>query len=197
MTGAAAGRLIHRGILAMLIGAALTFSMLPIVWMATTSVKSPGEFVSREPTLIPEQFTTMHYERLWAEGFPRRLTNSLIVTFGATAISLVVGFCAAYSLTRFEFPARLDALFLLWVLLIKMVPTVEDDFLHLAATKFGCRVDTVRPHLIDLISQGHFTRTNGRPPVIKYAGDVEEETFEQEHGLPEQDPQLRLVTEYE
>ena len=124
MTGAAAGRLIHRGILAMLIGAALTFSMLPIVWMATTSVKSPGEFVSREPTLIPEQFTTMHYERLWAEGFPRRLTNSLIVTFGATAISLVVGFCAAYSLTRFEFPARLDALFLLWVLLIKMVPPI-------------------------------------------------------------------------
>ena len=80
-------------------------------------------------------------------------------------------------------------------LLIKVVPTVEDDFLHLAATKFGCRPDTIRPYLIDLIDKGYFVRTNGRPPVLKYAKDVVEETFEEEQGLPEHDPQLRLVTE--
>jgi ABC-type maltose transport system permease subunit len=124
MTKAKVIRLLRRASLAVLIALALTFSMLPIVWMATTSVKSPGEFVSRQPTLIPQEFTTVHYERLWAEGFPRRLLNSLAVTVGATTISLVVGFCAAYSLTRFHFPARLDALFLLWVLLIKMVPPI-------------------------------------------------------------------------
>jgi multiple sugar transport system permease protein len=110
--------------LTVLIILALTFSLLPIVWMAGTSFKSPGEFTTRQPTLLPRSPTTQHYERLWAEGFPRRLENSLVVTTGATLISLLVGFCAAYSLTRFRFPARLDVLFLFWVLLIKMIPPI-------------------------------------------------------------------------
>ena len=80
-------------------------------------------------------------------------------------------------------------------LLINVVPTVEDDFLHYAATKFGCRVDTIRPFLIDLIDQGYFTKTNGRPPVIKYAKDIREESYEEEKGLSEEDAQLQLVTE--
>lgn len=79
-------------------------------------------------------------------------------------------------------------------LLIKLVPTVEDDFLHLAATKFGCRVDTIRPFVISLIDQGHFIRTNGRPPVLKHA-DKQEETYEEAHGMGQDDPQLRLVTQ--
>jgi multiple sugar transport system permease protein len=117
-------RSLRRATLALAIGLALTFSLLPIVWMVGTSFKSPGEFTSRQPTLLPREFTTMHYQLLWAEGFPRRLQNSLIVTVGATLISLVVAFGAAYSLTRFRFPARLDVLFLFWVLLIKMVPPI-------------------------------------------------------------------------
>lgn len=80
-------------------------------------------------------------------------------------------------------------------LLIKLVPTVEDDFMHLAATKFGCRVDTIRPFVVSLIDKGYFTRTNGRPPVLKHA-DREEETYEEGKGLPSaQDAQLRLVTD--
>jgi hypothetical protein len=35
-----------------------------------------------------------------------------------------VAFGAAYSLTRFQFPARLDLLFLFWVLMIKMIPPI-------------------------------------------------------------------------
>lgn len=117
-------RWLRRGALAAAMALALTFSLLPIVWMVGTSFKSPGEFSSRQPTLLPREFTTMHYELLWAEGFPRRLQNSLFVTVGATLISLVVAFGASYSLTRFRFPARLDVLFLFWVLLIKMVPPI-------------------------------------------------------------------------
>lgn len=117
-------RLLHHAGLAVLIALALGFAGLPILWMISTSFKSPGEFVARAPTLLPREFTTEHYQRLWAEGFPQRFVNSLIVTLGATAISLVAGFGAAYSLARFRFPARLDALFLVWVLLIKMIPPI-------------------------------------------------------------------------
>jgi len=124
MSAPTAWRWLRRAALAAATGLALTFSLLPIVWMVGTSFKSPGEFTTREPTLLPREFTTMHYQLLSAEGFPRRLQNSLIVTVGATLISLVVAFGAAYSLTRFRFPARLDVLFLFWVLLIKMVPPI-------------------------------------------------------------------------
>jgi multiple sugar transport system permease protein len=124
MSAPTAWRWLRRGVLAAAMALALTFSLLPIVWMAGTSFKSPGEFTARQPTLLPREFTTMHYELLWAEGFPRRLQNSLIVTVGATLISLTVAFGASYALTRFRFPARLDVLFLFWVLLIKMVPPI-------------------------------------------------------------------------
>jgi multiple sugar transport system permease protein len=117
-------RWLRRSLLAVLMALALTFSLLPIIWMAGTSFKSPGEFTSRQPTILPREFTTIHYHQLWAEGFPRRLQNTLFVTVGATAISLVVAFGAAYSLTRFRFPARLDVVFLFWVLLIKMIPPI-------------------------------------------------------------------------
>jgi multiple sugar transport system permease protein len=124
MTAPKAWRWLRRSALSAAMALALTFSLLPIVWMVGTSFKSPGEFTSRQPTLLPREFTTMHYELLWAEGFPRRLQNSLVVTVGATLISLVVAFGASYALTRFRFPARLDVLFLFWVLLIKMVPPI-------------------------------------------------------------------------
>lgn len=124
MSAPTLARWLRRGGLALLMALALTFSLLPILWMAGTSFKSPGEFTSREPTLLPREFTLMHYEALWAEGFPRRLQNTLVVTVGATLISLLVAFCASYSLTRFRFPAKLDVLFLFWVLLIKMVPPI-------------------------------------------------------------------------
>lgn len=119
-----AARWLRRAGLAVLVALALTFAALPIFWMITTSVKSPGEFVARAPTLLPREFTTEHYQRLWADGFLRHFSNSLIVALGATAISLVAGFGAAYSLVRFSFPARLDKLFLIWVLLIKMIPPI-------------------------------------------------------------------------
>jgi multiple sugar transport system permease protein len=124
MTAARTVRTLRRALVGVAVALAIVFSLLPIVWMAGTSFKSPGEFTSRQPTLIPREATLMHYELLWAEGFPRRLQNTLFVTVGATLISLVVAFGAAYSLTRFRFPAKLDVVFLFWVLLIKMIPPI-------------------------------------------------------------------------
>lgn len=104
--------------------AALVWALLPIVWMAATSLKPPGEFVSRSVSLFPNELTFQHYRDLWEAGFPRRLLNTVIVASGSVALSLVSGFMAAYALARFRFPARLDVLFLLWILVVKMVPPI-------------------------------------------------------------------------
>jgi len=102
----------------------ITSTLLPIYWMATTSVKPPGEYVSKEPTLIPKHLTFEHYENMWKHGFFRHLRNTVTVAIGSTLLSLAVGFLAAYALVRFRLPARLDILFMFWVLIVKMLPPV-------------------------------------------------------------------------
>jgi len=99
-------------------------ALLPILWMVSTSVKPPGEYVSTSAQLWPSTVTLEHYRELFAEGFLRRMANSLYVTAGSTLLALLAGFPAAYALARFGFPARLDLAFLLLVLVVKMMPPI-------------------------------------------------------------------------
>jgi multiple sugar transport system permease protein len=52
------------------------------------------------------------------------LANSLLVGFGTTLLALVLAFPAAYALVRLRFPARLDVLFLMLVLALKLMPPI-------------------------------------------------------------------------
>ncbi|WJV67728.1 carbohydrate ABC transporter permease [Pectobacteriaceae bacterium CE70] len=103
---------------------AMLFFTLPIIWMAAAAFKSTAEFSSRHSPFWPQHWTLTHITTLLANGFVDRLINTLLVAGGATALSLLVGFMAAYTLARHRFPARLDTLFLLLVLLIKMMPPI-------------------------------------------------------------------------
>jgi len=117
-------RKLSRAVFYGLVGLVLLITLFPIYWMITTSLKPPGEYVSRHPTLIPLRPTLEHYRELWAHGFLLHWRNTTVVALSATLISLVAGFLAAYALVRFRFPAKFDQLFLLWVLLIKMIPPI-------------------------------------------------------------------------
>lgn len=71
-------------------------------------------------------------------------------------------------------------------LLLEVCPTTEDDFLHMASGHFGVSIPTVKPYFIDAMSGGDFERTSARPPIIMFKHEVEvEQTWEQEHNLPE------------
>jgi len=96
--------------------------MWPILWMVTTSFKPAGEYVSTSIDVLPVAPTLVHYWTLFEADIWGKVANSLIVTLGATALSLLVGIPAAYALVRLRLPARLDAAFLLFVLLIKLAP---------------------------------------------------------------------------
>lgn len=82
-------------------------------------------------------------------------------------------------------------------LLLDVAPMVYEDFIHLAQAKFGCGAESIRPHLVDLLLRGDFIKTGTRPSVIKFANDVEEESYQDEqiitgsHGSTT--PQLSLV----
>lgn len=104
--------------------ACIAFFIMPVLWMAATAFKDPGEYVSTTPNFFPSTFTLMHFQSLLADGFLERLSNTLIVAFGATILSILLGFSAAYALVRYQFPARLDIAFLLLVLIVKLMPPI-------------------------------------------------------------------------
>lgn len=71
-------------------------------------------------------------------------------------------------------------------LLLEVAPVTEDEFLHMAAGRFGVSIPTIKPYYIDALARGNFTKTRGNPPIVKYKFEPEEEqSWESEHGLPE------------
>lgn len=99
--------------------------LLPIVWMAATSLRPPIEYISPSISLWPSSATLEHYRALMADDVAGKALNSIIVALGATSLSLAAGFPAAYALVRLRFPARLDMAFLVFVLLVKLTPPIS------------------------------------------------------------------------
>jgi len=99
--------------------------LVPIVWMITTSVRPPLDYVSKSISLIPTQFTLDHYRELIGGDLFGKACNSLIVAAGTTILAMGAAFPAAYALVRFRFPARLDLVFLMFVLLVKLTPPIS------------------------------------------------------------------------
>jgi len=103
--------------------AAVAFA-LPLVWMLATSVKPVGEYMANPAELLPREPTLAHYAASGEARVWRAALNSLVVTAGATLLALLAAFPAAYALARLRFPRRLDAAFLVFVLLVKLTPPI-------------------------------------------------------------------------
>jgi multiple sugar transport system permease protein len=93
--------------------------------------------------LWPSTPTFEHFLAVWQSGMAQSVVNSLWVALGATVLALA--FPAAYALARLAFPARLDLLFLLLVLALKLMPPITvavplfslAKWLHLLDSLFG------------------------------------------------------------
>lgn len=95
--------------------------LAPVVWIALSSFKTQAELAQRPPSLLPDSFAPTNYsEALDTFDFGVYLTNSVIVTVAATALTLVINTMAAYGLAKYNFRGR-NALFLLTLATI-MIP---------------------------------------------------------------------------
>ncbi len=99
--------------------------LVPIIWMITTSIRPPLDYVSNSISLIPTQVTLDHYRELIQGDLFGKAYNSFVVAIGTTILALAMAFPAAYALVRFRFPARLDLVFLMFVLLVKLTPPIS------------------------------------------------------------------------
>jgi N,N'-diacetylchitobiose transport system permease protein len=93
----------------------------PTYWMLTSAFKPSGELLTPDYDLVPLAVTLDNFvTAINQPGFTTHLTNSLIVTLGAVACSLVAGVLAAFPLARLRFRGRKG--FLLLVLIAQMAP---------------------------------------------------------------------------
>lgn len=96
--------LASRIMLYLLIITAVSVIGFPLFWMLICSFKPGGELYATPPTFLPNEWTLQNYRDLFVQtNFLIYFRNSLIVAFGATFLSLIVGGLGAYSLSRFRF----------------------------------------------------------------------------------------------
>jgi multiple sugar transport system permease protein len=97
--------------------------LFPLYWMILTAVLPTADVLSRDPPLLPtlSRLDTAAFATVFArKPLGTWLANSLLVTIGATLISLVIAALAGYSLSRFRTPVQQWTG--LTLLLTKMLP---------------------------------------------------------------------------
>lgn len=82
--------------------------LLPLLWLASTSLKSPGENIFQfPPQLIPEQPTLSNFIQVWQTNpFDRYLFNSFWISALTVVLNLLFCSLAAYPLARLDFQGR-------------------------------------------------------------------------------------------
>jgi multiple sugar transport system permease protein len=76
------------------------FVIFPFYWTINTSLKPSQEALAQPPTLVPKDLTANSYSGLTSGPPIDSLTDSLVVTLGATALAVFFGAMAGYALSR-------------------------------------------------------------------------------------------------
>jgi multiple sugar transport system permease protein len=93
---------------------AALFSLLPLLWALSTSLKTAAQVVQFPPRWWPSTVTLAEYGAVISgSNFARYLLNSLIVAGSTTVVTLALGLHAAYAAARFAFPAKRALLLIL------------------------------------------------------------------------------------
>lgn len=125
------------------------FTLLPMVWMLLTSLKTQFAASQYPPEWWPKNVTFEQYFILLSPAtetgreFLRYMFNSVWVSFASTVLGVLVAVPAAYAFSRFRFPGR--QLLFYSVLLRNMFPAVVFlmplfilmRWLHLVNTEFS------------------------------------------------------------
>ena len=83
--------------------------LMPLLWMATTSLKSTAEVSQADLTFLPQDPTTEGYSTILAAPqtpVAQWFLNSMIAATAQTLLVLVVATMAAYALARLSFPGK-------------------------------------------------------------------------------------------
>ena len=126
--------LVRNGSVALL----LVIVLLPALWMLQLSFRAGGNIFDMRLVFTP---TLANYQDLWTGLFLGSLAHSVVVSLGATVLSLVIGVPAAYALSRWRFRARRSVA--LWILATRMAPPVAYTIPFFLAYRYLDLIDTL------------------------------------------------------
>ncbi|MGH2558765.1 MAG: carbohydrate ABC transporter permease [Thermomicrobiales bacterium] len=124
------------------VGAAVT--MLPFVYMVSTSFKPHTFVLELPPRFIPSEPTFDNYVRaIGSNNFDRYFMNSLVVASASTVITVILSALMAYAFARWDFPGR-SVLFyaMLGTMMVPSLVLIIPQFvlarnLHLLDSRWG------------------------------------------------------------
>ncbi|HEY9835007.1 MAG TPA: carbohydrate ABC transporter permease [Stenomitos sp.] len=120
---------------------AIAFGMLfPLLWLVSTSFKSPTEDIFQfPPQLLPSQPTFQNFLTVWQTNpFGQYLWNSTIVAVLTVSLNLLFCSLAAYPLARLDFRGR-DLIFTLVVSTIMIPFQIVMIPLYILTVQLGLR----------------------------------------------------------
>lgn len=120
---------------------AIAFAMLlPLLWLVSTSFKSPTEDIFQfPPRFIPVQPTLQNFLTVWQTNpFGRYLFNSTLVAILTVGLNLLFCSLAAYPLARLDFQGK-NAIFTLIVSTILIPFQIVMIPLYILAVQLGLR----------------------------------------------------------
>jgi multiple sugar transport system permease protein len=101
----------------------LVFLAFPLLWLISSSLKSPREFASITPSLLPKHLDVSNYtSALEEQGLVRSLGNSLQISILTTILVLIVALPVSYALARFR--SRLRPITNGWILVSQVFPVI-------------------------------------------------------------------------
>ena len=107
-----------------LIAFLLVWTLFPIYWMLSLSIRSGSELTGAL-SLFPHSFSIEHFQDLFEnKNFGTSIKNSLIVTMVSLSLSLIFGLACAYILARARFKFKMKGPMLFWALLLRVLPPI-------------------------------------------------------------------------
>lgn len=94
----------------------------PIFWMFITAFKTEGQAIAVPPLLFFKPTLESFQSAVLNSGYVDFVINSVVVSLGSTALSLLIAFPAAYAMAFF--PGKRTEFTLIWMLSTKMLPAV-------------------------------------------------------------------------
>lgn len=83
------------------------FTVVPFLWMISSSFKARPEIFTRVPVLIPQHPTLANYQYVLTKTPALRyFANSVLVAGATTLLAIVLSVLGAYALSRFRFRLR-------------------------------------------------------------------------------------------
>jgi multiple sugar transport system permease protein len=101
------------------------FFLFPVYWLFAVSLKTPNEIFASPPIWVPADLQFDNFLVLFRDGDAYTVLNSLIVASVSTALAMVFGTIAGYSLARYRTGGEHLAI---WFISQRMIPPIAIVF---------------------------------------------------------------------